>query len=193
VRKLFAQGQAARDDYHTELAALQRLDALRDPQFALLLYYTPPSGVDETPAAGGVIVQRYAGAATPRTAAAKLAVSRLLRTLAETHALFHNDIKWANCVQQISAVSGAPTYSLIDYQWASQDRPGFPYGHGIQRLDLEIGAALPQLRPNELAALSTAGNSASGSEGTKQSVFGIGVDGMVWRVERQVEGDDVQE
>jgi hypothetical protein len=211
VRKVFATGQVARDDYYTELAALQQLEKLGNPRFMLLLSHAPPRAAscmnDWAKAAvcsvggGGVIVQRYAGSAAPHTSAAKLAVRRLLRQLALMHGIFHNDIKWANiCVQSVPLGSSThvSTYTLIDYQWASRDRPRFPYGHGVKRLDVEVGARLPSMRPGELAALSHGGDGGGGSdavyEGVTQHVFGIAQDtSTVWRLTHQVKGDAVEE
>lgn len=208
VRKVFATGQVANNDYYTELATLQQLDKLGDPRFMLLLSHSPPhtaSGTNDWAKAavdsvgdGGVIVQRYAGSGAPHTAAAKLAVRRLLRRLALVHAIFHNDIKWGNiCVKlPLDSTTRAPIYSLIDYQWATCDRPGFPYGHDVQRLDVEVGAELPPMRPSELAALSGSSGGGSGNEydGEIQHVFGIAQDtSAVWRLTHQVKGDAVDE
>ena len=99
---------------------------------ALLVNYTSPS----TQASDAVIVQRYMGHAARRTSAAKLAVGRLLRELAAKHSLYHNDIKWANCCERVDPASGAALYSVIDYQWLSLGRPKFPYGQGVERLDV---------------------------------------------------------
>ena len=67
---------------------------------ALLVNYTSPS----TQASDAVIVQRYMGHAARRTAAAKLAVGRLLRELAAKHSLYHNDIKWLaiKCIWELT-------------------------------------------------------------------------------------------
>ena len=152
--------------------------------------YTSPRG----DSADAVIIQRFMGGMARRTAAAKLAISRLATDLAAEHALFHNDIKWANCCERVDPASGATVYSMIDYQWLSHGRPEFPYGQGVQRLDLEVGTGLPPMQPAELAAvLERSTHSGPHGEGNSQHVYGIAKSGAVWRLTRTVATHDVVE